>query len=223
MLKVLAGAQVFPRPAKGNPAEELWQTLAEAATQAACGWWSNGGNCYEIVQKAIKAAGRDYRGRGNGAVDVTWRGPYDTDSRRFLSHPEQWTHKAAVALAHAVGSAEATMEAPHTLEADERDQRDAERDALAEFTRGRALEQQAEAAGAKGDANIFTGAGMLEAGAERTSHDGGHADDERLNPRDDGEAGYGVDGATCGVADRLGHTVGLLDCAANGAGVRVGR
>jgi len=35
--------------------------------------------------------------------------------------------------------------------------------------------------------------------AELTSHDGGHADDARLNPRNDAETAYGVGDATRGL------------------------
>lgn len=200
-LKVLAVGQVFPMPGKGHPAAELWQVLATAATVVAVQWWENGGKLpHDRVRKAIGAAGRHYRARGGHSVDVMWRGGYDSHRRKYGS--QQHDHVAAITLADAMDGADAATEVPETTEADERDQRDAQRERLAEHEAEFRLEKAREDSG---DAAIATGAAMLEAGAERADHDGGHADDVRLDPRDDGERGYGVDGATRGL-----HTGNLV-------------
>jgi len=197
-LTELAAGQVFPPVGKGHPAAELRQVLTLAAIKAAGEWWDSGGNCYHKVRKAISTAARNYRGRGGAAAAVAWRGPYDKHNRQYVSGERQ-THADAVALADAVGDGDTALDAPAATESDDRDQRDAQRDTLNAFKLERAQEQQAEDKGAKGEANIATGADVVAGGAERTDHQGGHADAERLNPRDDGETAYGVEGATRGL------------------------
>ncbi len=198
-LNALAVSLTTGRPVtKGHWTEELRQTLATAATQAAADWWNDGGNCHKKISAAIKSAARDFRGAGGYRADNVWRGGYSTDQRKFGS--QLFDHAAAVRLHDAMGEGtEPAEEEPSALkdtEADARDLRDAQLAERAATTRERELEQKA---GEEGSAVIAAGAGVLEAGAERTSHDGGHADDERLDPRDDGERGYGVDGATRGL------------------------
>ncbi len=153
------------------------------------------GKFYEHCGKAIANAMDEYRRAAGHNVASTWKGGYDTHTRKFSS---QLPHTLP-ALQEAMENNEPASEAPESTHADERDQRDADREAYAEYARARGLELQGESRGDQGKANIATGAAMLEAGAERTSHDGGHADDVRLNPKDDGETGYGVEGATRGL------------------------
>lgn len=181
--------------------QDLYQMIGEAVMRAVDQWWENEqrpGSCYNKVESAAKAAARDWRGRGGAAVNLTWRGGYSTDQRKFGSQLHDL--KATVELAHVMDGEELAADAPEASYDDERDQRDAVRERLAEhgaeFTQEKTrLDKRTQAV----EVTIATGAAMLEAGAERASHDGGHADDIRLDPRDDGEAGYGVDGATRGL------------------------
>jgi hypothetical protein len=181
-LTTLAVALVTARSvSKGHWTEELQQTLAAAAATAAHAWWKDGGNCHKKVCAAIGGAARDFRGRGGYRVDNTWRGGYSTDARKFGS--QLFDKDAAVSLADTFGGAP-TEEPEESTDADGGDKHDRRADAKAttdDFKRYKDTDSLADAA------------------SERTSHDGGHADDVRLNPKDDGEAGYGVDGATRGL------------------------
>jgi hypothetical protein len=218
-LKDLAVAKVFPMPGKGHPSFELWQSLATAAMGAAVDWWTNGGKLpHDRVRKAISTAARKWRAEGRGVVSVTWRGPIDKHTRNSASaiefnlndNPEfrELAERFTVGIAGALG--ESADE--HEIEASEPTESDASGEDLKQRTLEQRTEYEQHSAQRKereketektgedpNAATVATGAGVASGAAERTDNDGGHADGERLNPRDDGETAHGVDGATRGV------------------------
>ncbi len=168
-LTALAVGQVFPEVGKGHPGAELRQVLALAAVTAAQEWWQSGGNCWRAVGKAIRAAARNYRGTGGDAVDVTWRGAYDKDTRRYSSGG------AVVVL----GLDSDQPGAPILEAAPEEAPKQAQEDQGAI-----SIERISHDAGA--DAERLAGTDFA---AQGRRHDAGA----------DGEAGYGVDGASAGL------------------------
>jgi len=201
-LKLLACELVAPGAPRGGSLEEFLQVCNLAACEAAEAWYEHGGNCYEKVRKAIRSAARDYRGTGNGRSDVTWRGGYSTDARKFGS--QLHSHAAAVELLDVMdGNSETAADGPDEVSTAGSNQFDAkcEKDQGSENARREHIAERHE----RTTGIAETATGVAGNAAERTSHDGGHGDGERLNPRDDGETAYGVDGATRGL-----HTGRLL-------------
>lgn len=176
-LKELAVAQVFPYPGAGSQFEELWQTLATAAAEAAQAWWDDKGNCHSKVDKAIKAAGRDWRGRGGvwGHL-ATWRGVYSTHERRYSSLSDP-TGRIAKETAYAIDGETPAEEAPPQDDPEDLTTTDASKAVAAAIGAAREVAKES---------------------AEHISHTA-QDDGERLDPKDDGEKGYGVDGATRGL------------------------
>jgi hypothetical protein len=155
----------------------LADEMARVGTVAGCAYAATyrKGNFYSGCGSAISNAMDEWLRAGNGDERATWRGGYDSHNRQFGS--QQHDGKAAIELLDAAG-------APEDIAEEAAPEESAAPSLTADFER--------EAAG-------LSAQRVEGQAAERTSHDGGHADDERLNPKDDGERGYGVDGATRGL------------------------